>query len=403
MAYDVPVVLIFGALDIKLLSTGPVPDVETRELECKCFATDVRLGELLAEYQPAAIVSFGEMTNFSNLMRAPFDIRRRWLHYRRVEDLVRVGRETYDCIITDVTKPRKSTPLVSVFTPAYRSGDRIMRPYNSLRRQTHVDWEWVIIDDSDDDGKTFKDLTKLAMSDHRIQVFKPHRHSGNIGELKRRAANLGRGSILVELDHDDELTIDGLSLVVGAFEKYPDAGFAYTDCAEVFEAGGNATYPVGWGFGYGKSYDVIYDGKQYIAQRAPLINPKTIRHIVSSPNHIRAWQRDFYNDVGGHSHLLHVADDYELCVRTFLHTRMVKIEKLGYIQYYNQVGNTQRKRNEDIQRIVRNVQFAYDKRIHDRFLQLGIEDFVWDHRNEYTDWRIPNPDVEQHASLIYVL
>ena len=44
---------------------------------------------------------------------------------------------------------------------------------------------------------------------------------------------------------------------------------------------------------------------------------------------------------------MHVADDYEILIRTFLHTRMVHIQRFGYIQYIQRDGgNTQRGEGE---------------------------------------------------------
>ena len=98
------------------------------------------------------------------------------------------------------------------------------------------------MDDSDDNGITFKMLNNLAKKDHRIQVFKPGEHSGIIGKIKNWACSLGKGHILVELDHDDELTDYALDYVVKGFKQFPEAGFLYTDCAEIFENGTNFTY-----------------------------------------------------------------------------------------------------------------------------------------------------------------
>jgi hypothetical protein len=130
-------------------------------------------------------------------------------------------------------------------------------------------------------------------------------------------------------------------------------------------------------------------------------NSVTIRHIVSAPNHLRAWRRSVYDALGGHSPLFHVADDYELCVRTFLHTRMVRIESVGYIQYYNATGNTQRVRNKDIQRLVRAVKESYDRRIHERFLDLGVEDFAWNEGRGSADLGVPHRPDAPHAGLSF--
>jgi hypothetical protein len=38
--------------------------------------------------------------------------------------------------------------------------------------------------------------------------------------------------------------------------------------------------------------------------------------------------------------------------------------------------------------------------IHDRLLELGCEDFIWDEKNGRSDFNIPNPKVESHVTLI---
>ena len=125
---------------------------------------------------------------------------------------------------------------------------------------------------------------------------------------------------------------------------------------------------------------------------APDINAKTIRHIVSVPNHIRAWTRDAYYASGGHNADVHVCDDYELVLRTFLTTRMVHIQRFGYILYFNNAssGNTQWQRNTEIQRLVKYFRARYNDAIHERFVDLGVDDYIW-RPGGWLDWEIPNP------------
>jgi hypothetical protein len=105
---------------------------------------------------------------------------------------------------------------------------------------------------------------------------------------------------LVELDHDDELTPWCVSSIVEAFDKFPKASFAYTDCAEVIgDEHENASYPDGWGFGYGSYRSEFWRGRDYLVTNYPDINSKTIRHIVGVPNHFRAWTHDFYHSMWG--------------------------------------------------------------------------------------------------------
>jgi glycosyltransferase involved in cell wall biosynthesis len=289
-------------------------------------------------------------------------------------------------------------PLVTVFTPTCRPGERIQRPLRSLQEQTYTNWEWILVDDSDDGGRTFEMLTRLARTDHRIRVFKPWAHSGVIGQVKQWACKLGGGRILVELDHDDALTDYALELVVRGFRQFPEAGFLYTDCAEVYGDGTSFTYRDGWAFGYGAYADVEYRGRVYKSGSGGNINAKTIRHIVSAPNHLRAWRKAVYDAIGGHNPGLHVADDYELLVRTFLGTRMLRVPRLGYLQYISDTAQVAR--NGDIQRHVRAIRAQYDAQIHERLLALGCEDFSWDEGRGCSDHTRPNPQVESHANLI---
>jgi glycosyltransferase involved in cell wall biosynthesis len=397
-----PTICIFGHDDLELIT--PIwADYEENRLDCRSYSSDSNLEHVLVRDRPHVIITVGDKPSFPNLREAPFEIRKRWLHYDTLPHPAQLGMDTYNCYLGNLfnNPATDDNPLVTVFTPAYKTGDRIARPFLSLREQTYTNWEWIIVDDSDDDGETFKMLSNLAKKDHRIQVFKPWEHSGIIGKLKNWACSLGKGHILVELDHDDELTDFALDCVVKGFKQFPEAGFLYTDCAEIFEDGTSHTYRQGWAFGYGSYTDVEYRNKRYRSGSAGNINAKTIRHIVSTPNHIRAWRKSFYESIGGHNKELHVADDYELMVRTFLNTRMARVPKLCYIQY---ISNTaQHIRNKDIQRHVRSITSYYDRMIHDRLLELGCEDFIWDEKSGCSDYMIPNPEVESHVTLTATL
>ena len=413
MAGALPIVCVFGVQNISLHSLKPILPGETADLDCRCFLTDDNLMEVLGEHRPSVIVSFGEESSFKSLLAAPWEMRKRWVNIPDTEDLTEAGAKTFACYLHNVLNKRADLPLVTVFTPAYKTGPKIMRPYNSLKNQTYPNWEWVIIDDSDDGGETFEMLSEMANQDPRIQLYREYRHTGNIGRLKHSACKLGRGDYLVELDHDDELTPEALGLVVAAYQKHPEVGFVYTDFAECFEDGAPVTYGLNrqyeppfsdWGYGYGSYRDEEYAGMTYAVVNAPNINAKTIRHIVAAPNHIRSWRATTYAEIGGHGDSVHVADDYELMVRTFLGTRMCRVPHMCYVQYRNyDTGNTHQSRNPEIQRLVRYFSTFYDKRIHERFLELGVDDFVW--QEGKVSFRemgmIKNTPTESHCTILF--
>ena len=55
-------------------------------------------------------------------------------------------------------------PKFSVFTPTYNTGDKIYRTYDSLKKQTFINWEWVVVDDSVDE-KTWDILQEISKND----------------------------------------------------------------------------------------------------------------------------------------------------------------------------------------------------------------------------------------------
>ncbi len=399
MTPPLPIICILGAEGIVLTSSPRLPRHETTALDCRCFPDDSALEQILIAHVPHVIVSIGPRANFPKLAATPHDIRRRWLHVDRAENLAELGRRVFERYLAVSLNPTQDEPLVSVFTPTFRSGARFLSALASMRAQTWTNWEWVIWDDSDDDGRTHAMLAAHARTDHRMHVLRGEAHSGVIGAVKYLACANTRGDLLVELDHDDELTPDALERIVAASRLYPGAGFFYSDFAEIDASGVSLRYPDGWGSGFGSYRDEMFQGQKIWVANAPPINPKTIRALVSCPNHVRAWRRDTYFAVGGHNRRLHVADDFDLLIRTFLATRMVRIPKLCYLQFRD-ASTTQSVRNADIQRHVRALREYYDRVIHDRFTALGIGDWVWDAAAGRSDMTRPNPARATAASLV---
>jgi glycosyltransferase involved in cell wall biosynthesis len=373
-----------------------------RAFNIRVIKNDSNLARELVEHRPQVIVSFGQPQQHQHLWNASLDVRKRWVSYAGSQPSPeQIAADIMQTFVRNATSTHlPETPLVSVFTPTYLTGDKLSRPYRSLIEQSYSNWEWVVFDDSPDSGTTFGQVVRLAESDPRVSAYRAGRCSGVIGEVKRRACGLARGSILVELDHDDALTKDALGDIVRAFHLFPEAGFAYTDCAEVSETGVNLTYGPTFAFGFGSYRAEPYGGREYSVTNYPGINAKTIRHIVGVPNHARAWRRETYQEIGGYSPDVHVCDDYEILLRTFLATRMVHIRRFGYIQYHGEGTNTQRKRNLEIQRLVEFFRCRYEDQIHARLLELGVPDFVRSDRG--LDWTATAPPgVEVNANLVY--
>jgi glycosyltransferase involved in cell wall biosynthesis len=297
-----------------------------------------RLSELWNIHRPVCIYTYGDIS-CNNILSSNFQIRKRWIHLTSL-DPVNIISNVSSTILGH--QYDKDYPLISVITSTYNSSHKILRPYNSLKQQTYTNWEWVVWDDSEDNNVTYNNLIGFQKTDFRIRVYKSHQHSGYIGEMKRLAAGSSYGSILVEIDHDDEIHPNLLQWIVDASKEYPDADFFYCDCAELNE---NTYESVSYGefFGYGYSAHINEWSdrhKCYITSaHAPIKNPVTVRHIIGSPNHVRAWKTSFYDKIGKHNPHLKVADDYDLIVRSYIYGNWCHIRKCGYYQYRNADGN----------------------------------------------------------------
>jgi succinoglycan biosynthesis protein ExoA len=92
-------------------------------------------------------------------------------------------------------------PRVTILTPAFDAARFIARAYDSVRRQTIEDWEWVVVDDASRDD-TVARLTDLARIDPRVRVISSPRNGGPAA-----ARNLGldaaRGDFVAVFDIDD--------------------------------------------------------------------------------------------------------------------------------------------------------------------------------------------------------
>jgi len=393
--------VVFGKRIEVLRSHHAPPDWMEGQITTFNYESDENLDAIEKKLKPNAYVTFGDWRQYVNLCAAPFEVRKKWVNFNGDESLESIGEKIYDTYRRQCFEPNETKPLVSVITPTYKAKDKIFRPLQSLQEQTYKNWEWILYDDSDDDGETYDLLSQLSQTDHRIKAFRGDCRSGRIGQVKKNAFSLGSGEFLCELDHDDILTNNCLSWLVESFSKYPDAGMCYTDCAEFVEATGGGVDYGEYAFGYGGYRKEFYKGQEYLTMNYPRLNQKTIRHIVGVANHVRCWRFSVYHEVGGHNPNLHVGDDYDLIVKTFLKSRICHIPRLGYIQYCNRdQSNTTDRRRPEIQRIVEMIRRNYDRQIHDRLLDLGLPDDIWDESSGASNIWADIPKCHRHACII---
>lgn len=364
---------------------------EKRNFDIINIPDSEKLNELLCKYPDvdAIVIQYvGKIPqNVENLSKLPEYYKRRLYMYdtkqnHGIDIALHISRGELD---------HYRDPMFSFITPLYNTKlDYFKRTLISLENQTVNDWEWVLVDDSPEPLKDVKDFID-SKNDPRLRYYRIAPTNGNIGLSKWRGNCMSRGKWLIELDHDDIVTYWCLDSIVKSIEKFPNNKFIYSDNTTIDKDDNITECRYGnnyeFGLGYGHSYlSNTPNPKTFIrTDSSGPMNNACIRHIVGVPNHFRCWEREFYFSVGGHNQHLRIADDYELLVRSFLKTRFTHIMACCYAQRFDD-NNSQYQPNDDsdgqgniadIQRRVRLISIHYDKQIHERLEELGLDDSKW--------------------------
>lgn len=114
-------------------------------------------------------------------------------------------------------------PEVSIILPTYNRADTILRAIDSVRGQTHQDWELIVVDDGSKDG-THELVSHI---DPRILVIR--QPNAGVGAARNTGLAAARGRFLTFLDSDDAWLPHFLELTAGFLRSTPDAQWVTTE------------------------------------------------------------------------------------------------------------------------------------------------------------------------------
>jgi len=110
---------------------------------------------------------------------------------------------------------------ISIFTPTRDRLDWLMRALLSVAAQSHEDWEWIVLDNSDE--PYFPD--GVLSEDPRIRYhWEP---CDGVADACTKALALCTGSVCTFLGDDDRLAPQALERVAEAFTQWPDLRWLY--------------------------------------------------------------------------------------------------------------------------------------------------------------------------------
>lgn len=242
----------------------------------------------------------------------------------------------------------------SIITPEHdrKNIPFLLELFDTVKAQTYENWEWVIYLNND---CNLEDLPEEISKHPKTFIYTDSSSKKEVGYMKNKAFHLGRGEVLVEVDHDDLLTENCLEELHKAYQD-PEVGFVYSD---------NATYQMNGEFipynsFHGWKYrNFKWKGKDLIAMNSFPPTSHVFGYIWYAPDHVRSWRKEVYKDIGGHDESLSICDDQDLLARTYLSTKCHHIPEVLYI-YRITGNNTWLERCDDIQETTTNM---FDKYI----------------------------------------
>lgn len=250
---------------------------------------------------------------------------------------------------------------ISIFTPT-NNVSFLEELYYSIKNQEYL--EWIIFPN----GKaSVDDIPEVILEDARtIIVASDDPPTSNIGALKRTCCSVAEGSVLCEVDHDDILAPTAIDKIRQAFED-PEVVFAYSDLA-AFNDDAHRTPRFYGSANTDNMYDSIYgwryynyeqDGFLYKAVITPDSIPAHVSIIHHAPDHIRAFRRSVYEEIGGYDASLSVCDDQDLMCRFYTKGKFKHIKECLYLYRVSGNQNTWLRRNDLIQRTTVELQKKY--------------------------------------------
>lgn len=96
----------------------------------------------------------------------------------------------------------QNSDLVSIVTPAYNSARFIAETIQSVQKQTHQNWEMLIVADKGTTDNTAEIVQKFSNSDNRIKYFLITDKKG-VSAARNKALDEAKGEYIAFLDSDD--------------------------------------------------------------------------------------------------------------------------------------------------------------------------------------------------------
>jgi glycosyltransferase involved in cell wall biosynthesis len=183
---------------------------------------------------------------------------------------------------------------VTVLMPVYNGAAYLEAAIESIRRQTHSDFEFLIVDDGSTDGSG-EILQGFAARDPRIRLIHG-RHEG-IAAARNRGLALARGTLIVCMDHDDVAMPERIERQLAYLAEHPEVAVVGAALRLINKDGDAIAPPTPYPLTSKEIREGLLSGYCMLGQ--PTV----------------AMRREAVIAVGGYREAFEPADDYDLWIR----------------------------------------------------------------------------------------
>jgi len=110
--------------------------------------------------------------------------------------------------------------MLSIVTTTYNRAHTLTAVYESLKKQTNKQFEWIIIDDGSTDNTEMIANEFIVDQNNGFEIIYHKKANGGKHTALNEAYKYVQGEIILILDSDDYLTNDAVETIISDWEKY---------------------------------------------------------------------------------------------------------------------------------------------------------------------------------------
>lgn len=114
-----------------------------------------------------------------------------------------------------------TNPTLTIFTPTYNRAHTLPRLFESLKRQSCKDFEWLVINDGSSDN-TDELFCEWLKHDSGFEINYTKVANGGKNRALNRGLRFAHGRYFMILDSDDFLTVDAVEFIIDKFSEVID-------------------------------------------------------------------------------------------------------------------------------------------------------------------------------------